>query len=125
MLENIRNKIESLKKEEIITRDQIQQLCKELPQTNILLTWATRIGKMRGGLSCIRGEKTLIVSPLNTINKTWEETIQEHFPHLDYKIICYASLHKELDEYDVVILDEVHHLTTRLLIQLKTGSVDG
>lgn len=115
----MQQKIETLRRKESVSRNEIQALCLEIPKGNVLLTWATRIGKMLGGLNCVRqGEKVLIVSPTLLINQDWEQAIQR-YPGMDYKVICYASIQNELDQYDVVILDEVHHLSERVLSVLK------
>lgn len=111
----IKQKIDQLKGRTDVTRTEIQNLCKEIPKGNVLLEWCTRLGKSRGGLNCIKDEKVLIVSPTHLINDGWVKTIQDYYPHLDYKVICYASIQNELDEYDVVVMDECHKTTPRIL----------
>lgn len=103
----MRNKIKELENRTNITRDDLQELCKEIDSQFILLEWATRTGKMLAGLNCARGN-TLIVTPTHLINSMWQEKCS-------HKTICYASLHKELNEYDTVVLDEAQHCSPRII----------
>lgn len=101
-------KIKELELKDKVSRDDLQSLCLELQQEQfVLLEWATRTGKMIGGLNCATG-KTLVVSPTNLINSMWMEKC-------NHKVICYASLHKELNDYDTVILDEAQHCSERVM----------
>lgn len=100
--------IQDLLTKDKVTRDELQSLCLNLQSKQfVLLEWATRTGKMLGGLNCTTG-KTLIVTPTHLINSMWQEKCS-------HKTICYASLHKELNEYDTVVLDEAQHCSPRVI----------
>lgn len=109
----MKDKIKELQLRDKVTRDEIQKLCLELQSEQfVLLNFCTRLGKTKAGINCIGKGKVLIVTPTHLINKGWEDEMckTKH----DYKIICYASFHKELAEYDCIIFDECHHITTRI-----------
>lgn len=104
----MRQKIQELQLRDKVTRDELQSLCFELQSEQfVLLEWATRTGKLLAGLNCATG-KTLVVTPTHLINSMWQEKC-------NHKVICYASLHKELNDYDTVILDEAQHCSPRII----------
>lgn len=110
---NIEKLIDELKYKDTVTRDEIQNLCLYLKEKQfILLNFCTRLGKTKAGINCIGKEKVLIVTPTLLINKGWEKEMSK--TKHNYKIICYASFHKELAEYDCIIFDECHHVTPRI-----------
>ena len=113
----MKQKIQELQLKERVTRDELQSLCLELQSEQfVLLEWATRTGKMLGGLNCTVG-KTLIVTPTHLINSMWMEKC-------NHKTICYASLHKELNEYDTIVLDEAQHSSPRIIDILNSWLKD-
>ena len=104
---NIKEKISNLSG--TVTRDQLQELCKEFREidTHLFLSWAPRISKTRSALMVLNpGQKVLVCSNTTLIRDNWIKYLDEwEFP-IEYKSICYQSVHKELNEYDVIILDE-------------------
>lgn len=113
----VKQKIQELYLKDKVSRDELQELCLELQSEQfVLLEWATRTGKMLAGLNCATG-KTLIVTPTHLINSMWQEKC-------NHKTICYASLHKELNEYDTVILDEAQHCSQRIIDILNSWLIN-
>ena len=57
----------------------------------------------------INNLKALVVSPRNSINKSWEKHTQR-VETVTYQKL--ANIYKDIDysHYDVVICDEVHHI---------------
>lgn len=109
---NIKNKINQLTLQEKVSRNEIQDLCLELQSEQfVLLNFCTRLGKTKSGLNCATG-KTLVLTPTHFIGDDWRS-------QCSHKVICYHSLHKELNVYDTIICDEAHHLTPRLLTLLN------
>lgn len=104
---SIKEKIKNLSG--TVTRDQLQKICKEFREidTHLFLAWAPRISKTRSALMVLNpGQKVLVCSNTTLIRDNWIKYLDEwEFP-VEYKSICYQSVHKELNEYDVVILDE-------------------
>lgn len=104
---NIKEKINSLSG--TVTRDQLQELCKEFREidTHLFLAWAPRVSKTRSALMVLNpGQKVLVCSNTTLIRDNWIKYLEEwEFP-VEYKSICYQSVHKELNDYDVIILDE-------------------
>lgn len=110
----MKNKIQELQLKDKVTRSEIQSLCLELQSEQfILLNFCTRLGKTKAALNCIKAmDKTLVVTPTLFINDNWNKELENY--NLDCKVICYQSLHKELSEYDCVVLDEFQHVSPRV-----------
>jgi len=93
------------------------------------LVWATGVGKSKAAIDCIKqllgvnpGYKGLLVTPTEEMrDNDWPlEFSKWELDITNLKLICYASLGKEdLDDYDYVVYDEIHKLTTPNLIKLK------
>lgn len=128
--------IQNLQLKEKITRDDLQEVCKLFRNTDdhVFLAWAPRISKTRASLMMLNpNQKVLVCSNTTLIRDNWVKYFKEwEFP-IEYKSICYQSLHKELNEYDVIILDEadlvsenyyeiLRHLTPKRWIGL-TGTI--
>lgn len=91
----------------------------------LLLEWGTGLGKSLAAIKCQNqfSAKTLLVVAETSHKKNW---ISEYDKHnystlLDRtKIICYHSLSKEIsNEYDMIILDECHRLSSLRASQVK------
>lgn len=87
--------------------------------TALLLLWATGVGKTINAINLqhkMRSKKTLICVAETAHKAGWKKEFKDHgFEHLlkSTTIICYHSLGKYRDtEYDLVILDEMHHVFT-------------
>lgn len=101
--------IQNLQLKEKVTRDDLQEVCKLFRYTDdhVFLAWAPRISKTRASLMMLNpNQKVLVCSNTTLIRDNWVKYFKEwEFP-IEYKSICYQSLHKELNEYEVIILDE-------------------
>lgn len=93
-----------------MTRDEIQDLIIQAENKEILLVWATRVGKTRASLLASKG-KTLVICAENLHIENWNNEILQWCPERidDFELILYHSLHKLTSSYDSVIYDEVHH----------------
>lgn len=93
------------------------------------LVWATGVGKSKAAIDCIiellrlyPDYKGLLVTPTEEMrDNDWPlEFFKWGLNATELKLICYASLGKEnLDNYDYIIYDEVHKLTTANMVKLK------
>lgn len=87
---------------------------------NILLEWATGTGKTKASIDACNSLNinTILIVVAEKIHiENWETEINKwkFNNNITYKIICYASLHKELhNNYDIIIYDEAHHLASNL-----------
>lgn len=88
-----------------------------------ILNWATGVGKSYAAVLAIKNlvdnvnpkAKILIVGPTTLVLDNFiGEFIK--FKYKNYlkqcKFICYHSITKEKDHYDLVVLDEIHHVTS-------------
>lgn len=99
-----------------------------LPNKNILLQLPTGFGKSKMaleimGLRCKAGSRILVVVPKNVLKDNWKEEFkkwgyEDYLAHTTF--VTYVSFPKVANEYDVVIFDEVHHLTERCQDALDT-----
>lgn len=87
----------------------------------IILNLATGVGKSKIAIDCINSYnydniKVLFIVAERAHKKNWKEEFDKWKLITDnYRIECYNSLHKCLeDNYDIVIFDEAHHLCTPL-----------
>jgi superfamily II DNA or RNA helicase len=106
-MEGIKKRIKQLEKQQKVTRDEIQNICSDLKHINInvLLTLAPRVGKTRCALNILNeGERVLVCSNSQLIRDKW--TLELNKWGFEGKSICYQSVKKELNEYDVIVLDE-------------------
>ncbi len=108
--EDLQLVVEDLKEQKNVSRDQLQKICKSFRNipTNVFLSWAPRIGKTRATLSMLDPyERVLFISNTTLIRDNWKDKISSwEFP-IRFKSICYQSAHKVLNEYDVIVIDEV------------------
>ena len=114
-----------------ITRDYLQNIVVENKNKKIIvLEWCTGLGKTR---AAIKLQESL--TPNNTFllvneiahKQNWEEEYQELGTSLkktNTLVECYASLKNyENTEWDLIILDEAHHISEARLEVLKTIKV--
>lgn len=102
-------KIKELELKDKVTRDELQELCREfqLDNQNVFLSWPPRVSKTRATMMMLRPEdKVLVCSNTTLIRDNWIKYFEGWDFPIQYKSICYQSLHKELNEYDVIVLDE-------------------
>ena len=114
-----------------MTREEIYQRCeREIDRTKgVLLEAGTGFGKSRCALKLVKhisklidGFPNVLIVVAKTVHKdTWVEEIKKWCPRLGMiiQIECYESLKKcTEDNYDVVILDECHHVQSELRQEL-------
>lgn len=119
-----------------MTHDELDQLAENLltVNKNVLFQWATGCGKTKQAIKAIdlldktdksRQNFVLIVVAEIAHKKNWIEQFNLWNPDLltnvnyDIKIICYDSLHHYRDQYfDLVILDESHHIGTDIRLDI-------
>lgn len=84
---------------------------------NIICDVAPRVGKTKATLSAMAGNvnnKYLVIYPRNEIKNSWLNDAEKFFLGISFNVdFCnFRSLHKKLlNEYDVIIVDEVHALS--------------
>lgn len=103
-----------------MTRESIQNEAVKLSlqSSNILLSWCTGCGKSLAFIKsqeALKSQKTLILVAESGHITNWQnEYIKHHKQYLlkSTTIICYASLHKQVNQtYDLICLDEAHRIT--------------
>lgn len=80
----------------------------------LLLSYPTGSGKTLSALKIAqknKGKWLILCKETNHIHE-WEKEIEKHNIVINYKIICYDSLHKVKGNYNI-ICDECHALTTK------------
>lgn len=114
--------IQNLQLKEKVTRDDLQELCKLFRYTddNVFLAWPPRVSKTRATMFMLNPEgRVLVCSNTTLIRDNWKKYFDSwEFP-IAYKSICYQSLHKELNQYDVIVLDEQDLLSENYYKTLK------
>ena len=80
------------------------------------LNIAPRVGKTKIAIECLRAggfDKVLVTVPTNDLKDTWEMEMQKwSYYNSNLKVICKASLKKEVDNlYDLILIDECHDLS--------------
>ena len=105
----MKQKIKELQLKDKVTRDELQELCKLFRYTddNVFLAWPPRVSKTRATMFMLNPEdRVLVCSNTTLIRDNWKKYFEHwEFP-IVYKSICYQSLHKELNDYSVIVLDE-------------------
>ena len=90
---------------------------------NIAIEAATGSGKSKCAIDCIThlylnkkiSDRIAIVVAERAHIDTWKEQLQKWLnKELNITILCYASLHKLTNDYDLIVFDEAHHLTTEI-----------
>jgi superfamily II DNA or RNA helicase len=111
----------------VLSREEAQKKAVDLINmyNNIILSWATGIGKSLAFIKiqeAINSKKTYIVVSETAHIDNWIKEYKKY--NKEYllestKIFCYASLHKyAVDDLDLLCLDEGHHSTTDIRIEL-------
>lgn len=120
--------IVQLKKKYHETKDkdisnQIRDYYQQYPATiseNVLLEYATGVGKSKAAMECVQGN-ALIIHHRILHKKNWEEDIIKWGYDFSRDYITYSSLlrKKITKQYDTIIVDECHHVTDKTLKVLK------
>lgn len=105
-----------------MTRDEVTEEIKNIPNKNVLLTLPTGYGKSRGAIERVKHilkgksyKSLLIVIPRNVLKLNWETEFKKWWPDckLDITFTTYVSFPKHIGKWDIVIYDEAHHLSER------------
>ena len=104
-----------------MTREQVLEEVKTIPNRNVLLTLPTGFGKSRNAIERVKhlvnkGHKNLlIVVPKNVLKVNWEDEITKWWPNckLNITFTTYVSFPKHKGNWDFIIFDEAHHLSER------------
>lgn len=104
-----------------MTRDEILQEVSAIPNTNKLLMLSTGVGKTKIAIELTNqikpSGKILVVIPRLVLIQNWKDEFikwgyEKYLPQVEF--ITYVSLPKKAgSQYDMVIYDEVHHLSDR------------
>lgn len=114
-----------------ITREKLQEwVVNNKDKRIIVLEWATGVGKSRAAIklqeSLIPNNTFLLVNEI-AHKQNWEEEYKElgtSLKQTNTLVECYASLKNyENTEWDLMILDEAHHISEARLEVLKTIKV--
>lgn len=110
------------------TREDYSKEILAITSSNILLQLPTGFGKSKMALDimhlrCKAGDRILVVVPKNVLKDNWEEEFkkwgyEDYLPYTTF--VTYVSFPKVANEYQLVIFDEVHHLTERCQDSLDT-----
>lgn len=103
-----------------MTREQVLEDIKTIPNKNILLTFPTGFGKSRNAIERVKhlsrnNGTLLIVVPRNVLKVNWTEEINKWWKNckLNITFTTYVSFPKYKGTWDFVIFDEAHHLSER------------
>lgn len=103
-----------------MTREQVLEDIKTIPNKNILLTFPTGFGKTRCAIERVKhlsknNNTLLIVVPRNVLKVNWTEEINKWWKNckLNITFTTYVSFPKYKGTWDFVIFDEAHHLSER------------
>lgn len=118
-----------------MTREQVLEEVKAIPNRNVLLTLPTGFGKSRSAIERVkhlartRGKcNLLIVVPRNVLKVSWHDEIAKWWPsyitHLNVLYTTYVSFPKYQGDWDFVIFDEAHHLSERCREALCSFNID-
>lgn len=109
-------------------RTKVERDILSLSNQNLLLILPTGFGKSKMALDimhlrCKVGDRILVVVPKNVLKDNWKEEFKK-WGYEDYlpctTFVTYVSFPKVANEYQLVIFDEVHHLTERCQDSLDT-----
>ena len=115
------------------TREDILSFILSLKNRNIALAISTGVGKSRIALEKMKTlkcptKRILIVVPVNNLKDTWKAEIikwNADVPTVTYEMTTYKSLHKFAgNHYNMVIFDEGHHISNRVLDIIKIMTFD-
>lgn len=110
------------------TREDYSKEILAITNQNLLLILPTGFGKSKMALDimhlrCKAGDRILVVVPKNVLKDNWKEEFkkwgyEDYLPYTTF--VTYVSFPKVANEYQLVIFDEVHHLTERCQESLDT-----
>lgn len=110
------------------TREDYSKEILAITNPSILLQLPTGFGKSRIALDimhlrCKVGDRILVVVPKNVLKDSWKDEFkkwgyEDYLPYTTF--VTYVSFPKVANEYQLVIFDEVHHLTERCQDSLDT-----
>lgn len=120
-----------------MTREELTKNIVEIGEnySRVVLSWPTGLGKSFGSLQLAKlwnPKKILLVVAETAHKDNWSNEIDKFNKLYKYNlktqnltIICYASLHKYADKYDMIIFDEAHHMFTEKRIEhIKNYTTD-
>lgn len=104
-----------------MTREEVLEDIKNIPNKNVLLTLPTGFGKTRNAIERVKHiakkEHTnlLIVIPRNVLIVSWENEFNKWWSdcNLNITFTTYVSFPKHKGNWDFIIFDEAHHLSER------------
>jgi superfamily II DNA or RNA helicase len=104
-----------------MTREELIEQTLESDKNHVMLEWATRVGKSACSFALIRkwNKDTLVLVPNLRVKDQWKKNLALYGEELSVNVVCYSSLHKVKDIYDIVILDEFHLLTAARFTYLE------
>lgn len=110
------------------TREDYSKEILAITNQNLLLILPTGFGKSKMALDimhlrCKAGDRILVVVPKNVLKDNWKDEFKK-WGYEDYLLhvtfVTYVSFPKVANDYQLVIFDEVHHLTERCQGSLDT-----
>lgn len=114
-----------------MTREDIQKEILSLEGKNWLLELATGLGKSKLALDKVRSlsktkKNLLIAVPRNVHKQNWKDEIKKWWPRCKWNITftTYVSLPKYKGNWDFVIFDECHHLSSRCRSALNDFNIE-
>lgn len=112
-----------------MNRQEVGEKLRECKSREYILQLPTSFGKTKIAIDLLNNfqsvNKILIVCPKLVLFQTWkDELIKWNKSELlnKVKFSTYVGLHNNIDNYDVLILDECHHITDRSIDIIKTYS---
>ena len=107
----------------------LQDKAFELHQANpdLALVFATGVGKARAAALCMQGKSTLIVYHQKVHYENWLADLAKHeLTTESVQYTTYAGIHKFAGKsFDLVVFDECHHITPRVLHWAKQIQTSG
>lgn len=105
-----------------LKKDKLQDKAYEmhLEHDELLLSWATSLGKARAAGLCMQGKHVLIVIHQIVHRKNWIDDMQKHGISAQIEYTSYAGIQKYADKnFDLIVYDECHHITPRVAYWAK------
>lgn len=116
---------------ETLDRESLSRyVCGRLDDThpNMAIMAGTGVGKSKLALDILRKYdskdfRTLVFIAERAHKNNWKDEIAKWYP--DHKgsidFLCYASMHKARNAYDLIVFDEAHHLNTDIRMDFFRG----
>lgn len=104
-----------------MTREEVLEEVKAIPNRNVLLTLPTGFGKSKSAIERVKHlarrkhNNLLIVVPKNVLKVNWADEIAKWWSDckLNITFTTYVSFPKYKGKWDFIIFDEAHHLSER------------